>query len=84
MSSNLTIWQTGSSPGSYGSVSSAPLVNYSSASFSSAAFIFDLRVMNKAISESGGTATNPDDLGAISYAYNDMLTNNGKTLLPFG
>jgi len=40
--------------------------------------------MNKAISESGGTATNSDDLGAISYAYNDMLTNNGKTLLPFG
>lgn len=82
---NLIIWDTGGLPSNPYSTSGASTVsNYNSFSFISSAYIFDLRVMNKAISESGGTATNSDDLGAISYAYNDMLTNNGKTLLPFG
>ncbi len=82
---NLIIWDTGGLPSNPYSTAGAPTVsNYNSFSFVSSAYIFDLRVMNKAISESGGTATNSDDLGAISYAYNDMLTNNGKTLLPFG
>lgn len=81
---NLIIWDTGGLPSNPYGGGSLTVSNYNSFSFASSAYIFDLRVMNKAISESGGTATNSDDLGAISYAYNDMLTNNGKTLLPFG
>jgi len=49
----------------------------------STAFIFDLRVMDKAVSESGGVGVGTD-LGVISYMYDDMKTNNGKVHLPFG
>jgi len=47
------------------------------------AFIFDLRVMNKAFTESGGKAVG-SDLGAISYVFDDVKNNGGKVTLPFG
>jgi hypothetical protein len=50
----------------------------------STAFIFDLRVINKAVSESGGKGVGTTDLGAISYIYDDMKKNGGKVHLPFG
>lgn len=50
----------------------------------STAYLFDLRVMNKAISESGGSAVNQGNLGAISYVYDDVKNNGGKVTLPFG
>lgn len=49
----------------------------------SSAYIFDLRVMNKAVTESGGVGVGTD-LGVISYMYDDMKTNDGKVTLPFG
>jgi len=52
----------------------------------STAFLFDLRVFNKAIDESGGLGDDPTnlDLGTVSYIFNDMVNNEGKVHLPFG
>lgn len=52
----------------------------------STAFLFDVRVFNKAITESGGLGDDPsnNDLGAISYVFKDMEDNEGKVHLPFG
>ncbi len=48
------------------------------------AYIFDLRVMNQAVTESGGQAANTNNLGTISYVFDDMKNIDGKVLLPFG
>ena len=61
-----------------------PSANYLMQPPSQSCFLFDLRVMNKAITESGGKAADSDDLGTISYMYDDMVKNNGKVHLPFG
>lgn len=45
---------------------------------------FDARVMDRAISESGGLATDSANLGTIHYTYRDMLDNEGKVSLPYG
>jgi len=47
-------------------------------------FLFDVRVFKRAISESGGQAVDPTNLGTISYVFDDMLNNDGKVQLPFG
>jgi len=47
-------------------------------------YFFDVRVMNRAISQSDGQATNPDNLGTVHYTYDDMRKNDGKVTLPFG
>ena len=46
--------------------------------------IFEARVMNKAISESGGEATNSANLGTVHYTYDDMKNNDGLVTLPYG
>lgn len=45
---------------------------------------FDARVMDRAISESGGLATDSANLGTVHYTYRDMLDNEGKVSLPYG
>lgn len=48
------------------------------------AFMFDLRVMDKAVSESGGSAANTNNLGAVSYVFDDLDNNDGNVTLPYG
>ena len=52
----------------------------------STAFLYDLRVFNKALDESGGLGDDPNNsnLGTISYIFDDMTDNEGKVTLPFG
>ena len=83
MSSNLIIWQGGVTNNPWGSYLATPIRNYVAVSPSQSAYMFDVRVMNKAISESGGQAA-ATDLGAITYVFKDMIDNNGKVTLPFG
>lgn len=45
---------------------------------------FDARVMDRAISESDGEATNQSNLGTVHYTYDDMNRNEGKVTLPYG
>lgn len=45
---------------------------------------FDARVMNRAISESGGEATDSTNLGSVHYSYDDVNRNDGKVTLPYG
>ena len=45
---------------------------------------FDARVMNRAISQSDGEATNDANLGTVHYTYDDMRRNSGKVTLPYG
>jgi len=45
---------------------------------------FDARVMNRAISQSDGQATNDENLGTVHYTYDDMKRNSGKVTLPYG
>lgn len=45
---------------------------------------FDARVMDRAISESDGQATNQNNLGTVHYTYDDMNRNEGKVTLPYG
>lgn len=52
--------------------------------FSATGFFFDVRIMNRAVAQSNGEATNPDNLGTIHYTYDDMKKNDGKVTLPFG
>lgn len=46
-------------------------------------YLFDVRIMNRAISESGGKAVG-NNLGTVSYIYDDMKNNEGKVHLPYG
>jgi len=46
--------------------------------------VFDARVMNIAVSESGGEATNSANLGVVHYTYDDMKNNDGMVTLPYG
>lgn len=46
--------------------------------------VFEARVMNQAISENDGQATDPNNLGAVHYSYDDMVNNDGKVTLPYG
>jgi hypothetical protein len=46
--------------------------------------IFDARIMNRAISESGGEATDIANLGTVHYTYDDMKNNDGLVTLPYG
>jgi len=46
-------------------------------------FIFDVRIMDRAVSESGGIAVGSDN-GAISYFFDDVANNDGQVTLPFG
>ena len=49
----------------------------------SSIFIFDLRIMDRAVSESGGVGVGSDN-GSISYFYDVVLNNDGQVNLPFG
>jgi len=46
--------------------------------------VFEARVMNQAIKESGGEATDSTNLGTIHYTYDDMKNNDGLVTLPYG
>ena len=46
--------------------------------------VFDARVMNIAVAESGGEATNSANLGTVHYTYDDMKNNDGLVTLPYG
>ncbi len=46
--------------------------------------VFEARVMNKAISESGGEATDSTNLGSVSHSYDDAKNNDFKVTLPYG
>ena len=46
-------------------------------------FIFDIRIMDRAVSESGGVAVGNDN-GAISYFFDDVRNNDGQVMLPYG
>jgi len=87
MSSNLTVW--------YGGVVSDPWMPYLAMPIQnnisqtivvvpSTCFLFDVRVMDEAISENDGTAADSSNLGTISYMFDDMVKNNGQVHLPFG
>lgn len=84
MSSNLTIWETGLVSNPWGAPLAMPIRNHISIPAISAFYVFDLRVMDEAVSESGGKAADSSDLGAISYMFDDMVNNNGKVHLPLG
>ena len=45
---------------------------------------WDVRAMDRAISESGGEATNSNNLGTVHYTYEDVKSNDSKVTLPFG
>ena len=51
---------------------------FSSASVpkSSIGAFFDVRVMNRAISESGGEAADSENLGTVHYTYDDVKNND--------
>lgn len=83
MSSNLIIWENGVVNNPWGSYMATPFRNHNATPPLKGGYMFDVRVMNKAISESGGQAA-ASDLGAITYVFRDMLDNNGKVHLPFG
>jgi len=46
-------------------------------------FVFDIRIMDRAVSESGGIAVGSDN-GSISYFFDDVSNNDGQVLLPYG
>jgi len=46
-------------------------------------FVFDIRIMSRAVSESGGVAIGSDN-GSISYFFDDNLNNDGQVTQPFG
>jgi len=46
-------------------------------------FVFDVRIMDRAVSESGGVAIGTDN-GAISYFHDDVKNNDGQVSLPWG
>jgi len=46
--------------------------------------MFDVRIMNRAIQESGGEATDSANLGTVHYTYDDMQNNDAKVTLPYG
>ena len=46
--------------------------------------LFDVRVMNIAVTETGGEAVDSANLGAISYVFDDMKNNEGDVTLPYG
>jgi len=53
----------------------------------STAFLFDVRVFNKKLDEEGGITIpgSPNlDKGTITYAFDDVVDNEGKSTLPFG
>lgn len=81
---NLIIWEQGVVRDPWMDYLAKPFRNHISAVPTRSCFLFDLRVMNKAISESGGKAADDTDLGAVSYYYDDVKNNNGKITLPFG
>lgn len=84
MSSNVIIWETGPVEESGRTYLASPIRNHVSIIPTKTAFMFDIRVMNKAISESGGKAADSTDLGAITDVFLDITKNNGKSYLPFG
>lgn len=84
MSSNIIVWETGAVEESGRTYIASPIRNHVSIIPSKSCFLFDVRVMNKAISESGGMAADSTDLGAISDVFLDITKNNGKSYLPFG
>lgn len=47
-------------------------------------FYWDTRIMNRAISQSDGQATNSSNLGTVHYTYDDVKNNDAKVTLPFG
>ena len=46
-------------------------------------FVFDIRIMDRAVSDSGGVAVGSDN-GAISYFFDDMKSNDGQVTQPWG
>lgn len=84
MSNNLTVFHPGGFSDPFNGYFATPIFNISAKPNIPGAFIFDLRVMNKAITTSGGKAADSTDLGTVSYIFDDMLRNNGKVHLPFG
>jgi len=86
MASNLIIWNNLDVSNPWGgnlmnTVSNIITINDTK---SSVLPIFDARVMNQAISESGGEATDDANLGAVHYMYDDAVNNDFKVSLPYG
>ena len=44
---------------------------------------FDIRILSEAVTTTSGTSDGTD-LGAINYYYEDMDTNEGLAILPYG
>ena len=84
MSSNLTVFHGGGFSNPWNGYLMTPAFNTAMKTIVQGAFIFDLRVMNKAITVEGGKAADSTDLGTVSYSFDDLLNNNGKVTLPFG
>lgn len=59
------------------------MLHHYSGSWENTIYVFDVRMMDKSIEESGGKAVG-NDYGAISYIFDDMENNSGKVTLPYG
>jgi len=46
--------------------------------------VFDLKILATAVDETSSEASDSTDLGAISTYYDDLLNNEGNSLLPYG
>lgn len=86
MSSNMIIWDESDVHNPYGGYLLYPIQNIitNEEPKGSVMPIFDARVMNKAITESGGEATDDANLGAVHYMYDDAVNNDFKVSLPYG
>jgi len=85
MSSNLILWDTGAISNPWGGALAYPIQNtIVSSAASSSIPMFDVRIMNRAIQESGGEATDSANLGTVHYTYDDMQNNDAKVTLPYG
>lgn len=46
-------------------------------------FAFDIRIMDRAITDTGGVAVGNDN-GAVSYFFDDNKNNDGQVTQPYG
>jgi hypothetical protein len=84
MSSNLIIWDSGAVSNPWAENLAYPIQNVNVCLTASILSVFDARVMNRAIRQSGGEATDSANLGTVHYTYDDMENNDGKVTLPYG
>lgn len=58
--------------------------NAGQTNMSATGVFWDVRTMDRAISEKDGEATNSANLGTVHYTYDDVKNNDAQVTLPFG